>query len=154
MGLSTSVSLIILVLILLSTFGVFITVVTEAVRLNDPNRLRAISKHIKEYIEAIKEYINETNKSIILENKWAEPSDIITIILINPDDTVRKVIRLSTPLVVPPFDSVRVTNETINQLAGYQAITPEEWNLIFALDENARLNIIFTTRNGNGFVAK
>jgi len=153
MGLSTSVSLIILVLILLSTFGVFLTVVTEAVRLNDPNRLRAISKHMKEFLDAEK-IINDTNKTIVIKNKWAESSDIIILILLNADDTVRKVIRLKTALVVPSFDSVTVTNETINQLAGYQAITPVEWELLFALDENVRLNLIFITRNGNGFVAK
>lgn len=152
MGLSTPVGLILLVILVISVMGVFLNSVNTVIRLNDPVRIGLISRHVKENLWG---YKNSTSLEIVVQNEWGEDTFITAIILIyDANASPYKEVRLKYFIRVPFLSTISFDNGTINEYAGYEAIKPEEWLLVFNSSHPSYLHVILVTSYGNPFIIR
>ena len=119
MGFSSSLSLILLTLVIIISFGAYMNLVTISVRLNDPKRINLITKHIREDLDYYK--VNNTqniNSSYIyVENMWADDTYITDLLIVDTNGSIVKEIPLSEYIIVPSMKSFNITRDVINNAA-------------------------------------
>ncbi len=153
MGLSSSISLIVLVLVIILSFGTYMNLVMTSVRINDPRRINLITRHIKEDLDCYKLNGTGVEKYIYVENMWYDDTYITDIVIVAQNGTIIKEINLQEYITIPTLSALNITRDMINQKAGDPtAITPNLYNDLF--EDPPLYNVILITKYGNSFPVK
>lgn len=136
MGLSTSVGLLFLGLMIIIGITTVLSVVHQSILLNSPSRVSAMSNHIRENLYVEK---NLNNNTISIESRWSQDSYIIAVLILDSQTgNVIKIVTFTSNIkIVKPFETIYIDVNDLN----------------ISSDEFDNYDYIVITRYGNSYPA-